>query len=190
MTTKPVSVGSLKKGNYVVIEGAACIVSDTQTSRPGKHGHAKVRLTAVGMVDGKKRVIVLPGHDNIDAPIVEKKIANVLSISDDTANVMDNETYEQPAINASIMGDSILYLKEGLEVKLTFYGTEPLDIELPTAVELEVVEAEMAVKGDTATGANKSVTTETGLKVTVPLFVETGDVIRIDTRTGEYVTRV
>jgi translation initiation factor 5A len=94
MTTKPVSVGSLKKGNYVVIEGAACVVSDTQISRPGKHGHAKVRLTAVGIVDGKKRVIVLPGHDNIDAPIIEKKFAQVLSITGDTANVMDNETYE------------------------------------------------------------------------------------------------
>ena len=94
MSTKPVSVGSLKKGNYVVIEGAACIVSDTQVSRPGKHGHAKVRLTAVGMVDGKKRVIVLPGHDNIDAPIIEKKFAQVLSINEDTANVMDSETYE------------------------------------------------------------------------------------------------
>jgi translation initiation factor 5A len=94
MSTKPVSVGSLKKGNYVVIEGAACVVSDTQVSRPGKHGHAKVRLTAVGMVDGKKRVIVLPGHDNIDAPIIEKKFAQVLSINGDMANVMDSETYE------------------------------------------------------------------------------------------------
>lgn len=94
MATKPVSVGSLKKGNYIVIDGAACIVSDTQTSRPGKHGHAKVRLTAVGMVDGKKRVIVLPGHDNIDAPIIEKKIAQVLSISENMANVMDSESYE------------------------------------------------------------------------------------------------
>jgi len=94
MTTKPVSVGGLKKGNYVVIDGAACTVSDTQVSRPGKHGHAKVRLTAVGIVYGKKRVIVLPGHDNIDAPIIEKKIAQVLSISGDTANVMDSETYE------------------------------------------------------------------------------------------------
>lgn len=94
MATKPVSVGSLKKGNYVVINGAACIVSDTQNSRPGKHGHAKVRLTAVGMIDGKKRVEVMPGHDNINAPIVEKKIAQVLSISEDMANVMDNETYE------------------------------------------------------------------------------------------------
>jgi len=94
MSTKPVSVGSLKKGNYIVIDGAACVVSDTQTSRPGKHGHAKVRLTAVGMVDDKKRVIVLPGHDNIDAPIVEKKLAQILSITGDMANVMDNETYE------------------------------------------------------------------------------------------------
>jgi len=94
MSTKPVSVGSLKKGNYVVLEGAACVVSDTQVSRPGKHGHAKVRLTAVGIVDGKKRVVVLPGHDNIDAPIIEKKFAQVLSISGDAANVMDNETYE------------------------------------------------------------------------------------------------
>ncbi|MBW2975112.1 translation initiation factor IF-5A [Candidatus Woesearchaeota archaeon] len=94
MTTKPVSVGTLKKGNYVVIDGAACTVSDTQVSRPGKHGHAKVRLTAVGIVDAKKRVIVLPGHDNIEAPIIEKKTAQVLSIAGDTANVMDSETFE------------------------------------------------------------------------------------------------
>lgn len=94
MATKPVSVGSLKKGNYVVIDGAACIVSDTQTSRPGKHGHSKVRLTASGMVDDKRRVIVLPGHDNIDAPIVEKRTGQVLSISGDMANIMDSETFE------------------------------------------------------------------------------------------------
>lgn len=94
MTTKPVDVGSLKKGNYVVLEGAACIVSDTQISRPGKHGHAKVRLTATGIVDGKKRIVVLPGHDKLEAPIIEKKTAQVLSIQNDIANVMDNETYE------------------------------------------------------------------------------------------------
>jgi translation initiation factor 5A len=92
--TVPKSVGTLQKGNYVVIDGAACIVSDTQTSRPGKHGHAKVRLDAVGMMDGKKRQIVMPGHDNIDVPIIEKKSAQVLSISGNQANVMDAETYE------------------------------------------------------------------------------------------------
>ena len=94
MVTKPVSVGSLQRGNYVVVEGVACRVSGTQTSRPGKHGHAKVRLEAVGLLDDKKRVIVAPGHDYIDAPIIEKKSAQVLSVQGDVANVMESETYE------------------------------------------------------------------------------------------------
>src|SRR3989338_2868732 len=92
--TKPVSVATLQKGNYIVIEGVACRVSDTQTSRPGKHGHAKVRITAVGLLDGKKREAVMPGHDMIETPIVEKLTAQVLSIKDKVANVMDSETYE------------------------------------------------------------------------------------------------
>jgi len=71
---KVTSVGSLTKGNYVIIEGAACKVTGTQTSRPGKHGHAKTRLEAVGIIDGKKRIIVMPGHDNVAVPIIEKKI--------------------------------------------------------------------------------------------------------------------
>jgi len=92
--TVPKSVGTLQKGNYVIIEGVASIVADTQTSRPGKHGHAKVRLSAIGMIDGKKREVVMPGHDNIDVPIIEKKIAQVLSINNSNANVMDAETFE------------------------------------------------------------------------------------------------
>ena len=92
--TKQASVGSLQRGSYIVIDGAACRVTSTQTSRPGKHGHAKVRLEAVGLIDGKKRVVVMPGHDNVAVPIVEKKNAQVLSIQGDTANVMDSATYE------------------------------------------------------------------------------------------------
>ncbi|MFH1510289.1 MAG: translation initiation factor IF-5A [Candidatus Woesearchaeota archaeon] len=91
---KLVSAGSLKKGSYIVLEGAACTVVDTQTSRPGKHGHAKVRILAVGMIDQKKREAVMPGHDNIEAPIIDKRNATVLSISENKANVMDAETYE------------------------------------------------------------------------------------------------
>ena len=92
--TKPVSIGTLKKGSYVVIEGVACKVVDIQVSRPGKHGHAKIRMTGVGLVDEKKRVIVAPGHDNIDTPLIEKKNAQVLSVSGNIANVMDAESYE------------------------------------------------------------------------------------------------
>ena len=88
------SVGSLQKGHYVVLEDAACIVTDVKVSRPGKHGHAKVNLTAVGMLDGKKRNTVMPGHDNIEVPVIGKRNAQVLSISGNMANVMDSESYE------------------------------------------------------------------------------------------------
>ncbi|MBW2991579.1 translation initiation factor IF-5A [Candidatus Woesearchaeota archaeon] len=92
--TKRRSVGSLKIGNYVVIDGVACTVSSTQTSRPGKHGHAKVRLDGVGIIDGRKRQIVMPGHDEIEIPVIDKRNAQVLSIAGDSAQVMDSETYE------------------------------------------------------------------------------------------------
>lgn len=94
MTTKSVNVSTLKKGNYVVIDGIACTISDMQTSRPGKHGHAKIRMSAVGIIDGKKKVIVMPGHDHIDVPMVDKRQATVLSVHDEVANVMDAESYE------------------------------------------------------------------------------------------------
>ncbi len=94
MATKSVSVGTLQKGSYVIIEGVASKVTSTQTSRPGKHGHAKVRLEAVGLIDGRKKIVVMPGHDHIDVPIIGKKTAQVLSVSENTANVMDNESYE------------------------------------------------------------------------------------------------
>lgn len=92
--TKPVSVSTIKKGSNIVIEGAPCKVSDIQVSRPGKHGHAKCRIEAVGILDDKKRVIVMPGHDSVETPVIDKRTAQVLSISGDTANVMDAETYE------------------------------------------------------------------------------------------------
>ena len=94
MSTKSESANNLQKGSYIVLDGAACRVVDLQVSKPGKHGHAKLRLTAVGLVDEKKRVAVMPGHDNVEVPIIEKKTAQVLSLQDNVANVMDSETYE------------------------------------------------------------------------------------------------
>jgi translation initiation factor 5A len=85
---------SIQKGKYMIIEGAACIVSDVQISRPGKHGHSKVRISGVGIIDEKKRVVVMPGHDSVEVPIIEKKTAQVLSINGETANVMDSESFE------------------------------------------------------------------------------------------------
>lgn len=90
---KYVKSGSLKKGNYIMIDEIACAVHDVQTSRPGKHGHAKHRITGIGLIDGKKRVTVTADHE-VAAPVIEKRNAQVLSVSGNTANVMDVETYE------------------------------------------------------------------------------------------------
>lgn len=92
--TRFVTAGTLKKGSFLIIDNVACKVVDTQTSKPGKHGHSKIRFTAVGILDGKKREMVCPGHDNVDVPIIEKRTAQVLSLSGNSANVMDGESYE------------------------------------------------------------------------------------------------
>jgi len=112
--TKLASVGSLQKGSYIVIDGVACKVVSTATSRPGKHGHAKVNMMAVGILDGKKRTLVLPGHDNVDVPVIEKKTAQVLSINGDTANLMDSESYE--TLDLEIPEELKETCKEGVEI--------------------------------------------------------------------------
>ena len=88
------SAGSLQKGNYVVIEGAACIVTDIKISRPGKHGHAKCNIMAVGMLDDRKRNAVMPGHDQVEVPVIDKRNAQVLNVSETSCNVMDSESFE------------------------------------------------------------------------------------------------
>lgn len=94
MSFKQESVGSLKKGNYVIFDNVACVIKDIQTSKTGKHGHAKCRIEAIGLIDDRKIVKVMPAHDKVNVPIVEKKNAQVLSITGDMANVMDMENYE------------------------------------------------------------------------------------------------
>ncbi|HLC81573.1 MAG TPA: translation initiation factor IF-5A [Candidatus Nanoarchaeia archaeon] len=111
---KLVSVGILKKGDTIVVDGAPCKITDTATSRPGKHGHAKVNLMAVGILDGKKRQMVMPGHDRIEVPIIEKKTAQLLSITGNRANVMDLETYE--TFEMEIPDDLKAEVREGKEV--------------------------------------------------------------------------
>lgn len=116
MTTKMVTANNVQKGNFIILDGAACRVVDVEISKPGKHGHSKVRISAVGLVDEKKRIVVMPGHDNIEVPIIEKRTAQVLSVHEDVANVMDSETYEtfdlkiQEEFKSQVVeGSSVLY---------------------------------------------------------------------------------
>ncbi|MFH1211037.1 MAG: translation initiation factor IF-5A [archaeon] len=94
METRQTDAGSLKDGSYVIFDGVPCIVKSIQTSKTGKHGHAKCRIEAIGMVDQRKIIKVMPGHEKVDVPIIEKKSAQVLSVSGDKATVMDSESYE------------------------------------------------------------------------------------------------
>lgn len=106
--------GGLQKGNYVIIDGVASIVADVNISRPGKHGHAKVNFNAVGMLDGKKRNAVMPGHDRVEVPIIDKRNAQILSIAGDHCNVMDSESYE--TFDLKIPDELKADLKEGITV--------------------------------------------------------------------------
>lgn len=94
MATKLAQATSIKEGSYIIIEGVACRVTSVQISKPGKHGPPKVRIEGMGLIDNRRKEIVLPGHDNVEVPIIEKKSAQVLSISGNKANIMDSETYE------------------------------------------------------------------------------------------------
>ncbi|OIO62908.1 translation initiation factor IF-5A [Candidatus Woesearchaeota archaeon CG_4_10_14_0_2_um_filter_33_10] len=116
MATKLIAATSIQEGRYIVLDDVPCKVTSVQISRPGKHGHAKVRITAIGIIDNKKRDIVMPGHDMVPTPVIDKKTAQVLSVHDNIANVMDAETYETFDIEVPeelkadcIPGSNVLY---------------------------------------------------------------------------------
>lgn len=184
-----IDVNDLRKGVTFELDGSLFKVLEYSHHKPGR-GNATIRIKAVNLRSGTTLEKSFQSGERVQDVRLDFHNVQYLYSDGTFYHFMDLETYEQPAISAEILGDSAGYLKEGLEVKLTFYQGEPLDIELPTSVELLVTQAEVAVRGDTATGVTKKVTTETGLLVSVPNFVNEGDVIRVDTRNGAYVTRV
>jgi elongation factor P len=184
-----IDVNDLRKGVTFEYDGNLYKVLDYHHHKPGR-GNATIRVKIVNLRSGT--IVEQTFTSGVRVQDVRLDFHNVqyLYSDGDFYHFMDQDTYEQPALSKEIVGDSYGYLKEGLECKLTFYQGQALDIELPLTVDMEVVEADMAVRGDTATGVTKKVVTETGLQVQVPGFVEVGDTIRINTSTGSYVTRV
>ena len=171
------------------LDGGLFKVLEYSHNKTGR-GNASIRVKARNLLTGANIDKTFQSGDRVQDARLDFHNVQYLYTDSEFFHFMDNETFEQPAIKGDLLGEDALYLKAGMEVKLTFYNGQPLDIELPTSVDLEVTEAEVAVRGDTATGVSKKVTTETGLQVQCPQFVKVGDVIRVDTRTGDYVTRV
>ena len=184
-----IDVNELRRGVTFTMDGELYKVLEYQHHKPGR-GKATIRTTLRNLRTGATIQHNFISGDRVEDIRVERRGVQYLYTDGDLYHFMDTETYEQTALSAAALDDQIPYLKESMELVLSTYEGEAIDVELPTTVDMEVVESELAIAGDTATGTLKKVTLETGLQVQVPLFVEAGDVIRVDTRTGEYVTRV
>ena len=183
-----IDANDLRKGVTFQIDNEIFKVLDYHHHKPGR-GLATIRIKAVNLRTGSNIEKTFSSSEKVENIRLDYHQAQYIYNDVQNYYFMDTETYEQPPISATIVGDAANYLTEEMQVKLTFFQGEVLDIELPTAVELKVTKADPAVKGDTATGMNKKVVTETGLEVSVPAFIEIHDVIKVDTRSGEYITR-
>lgn len=183
------NANELRKGTTFLLDGDLYEVLEYQHYKPGR-GNAIIRTKIRNMRSGS--IIpknFLDGHRFEDAP-VERRTAQYTYNDGEYYYFMDLDTYEQLRASSQLLGKQVGFLKDGIEITIVVYESEILKIELPPTVELEVTESPLAVAGDTATGANKTIVCETGLRVQVPLFVEVGDVIRVDTQEGNYQTRV
>ena len=184
-----ISTGDLKKGVVIELEGDLWQILDYHHIKMGR-GSAQVRIKFRNV---RKQSIVektFQAGEKFPRATMERRTAQFLFSEGDDYTFMDTETYDQFVITAEQLGDAKDYIKDGLQLDRVSYEGETLGVELPINLDLTVTETDPGFAGDTATGTRKPATLETGLVVQVPLFVSVGDVIRVDTRTGEYQTRV
>lgn len=184
-----IDVNELRKGVTFELDNELYKVIDYHHHKPGR-GNATIKIKAKNLRTGTNIEKSFNSGERIQDIRLEYRNVQFLYSDGGLFYFMDSETFEQPAIDKKLIGEYAEYLKEGVEVKLTYYDTEPIDIELPTAVDLKVIRASAAIRGDTATNVDRTVVVETGQEFSVPAFVEEGDIIRVDTRTGQYITRV
>ncbi len=184
-----ISAGDFRNGITVEIEGNVFQIVEFQHVKPGK-GAAFVRTKLKNIKNGGVVEKTFRPTEKFPPARIDRKDMQYLYADGDMFNFMDTENYEQIALNADEVGDALKFVKENEMVKVCSHNGSVFAIEPPLFVELEVTETEPGFKGDTATGANKPAIVETGAQVNVPLFVEIGDKIKIDTRTGEYLSRV
>jgi elongation factor P len=184
-----IDVNDLRKGVTFDLDGSLYKVLEYSHNKPGR-GNATIRIKARDLRKGTTLEKTFQSGDRVQDVHLEFHNVQYLYREGDFYTFMDLENFEQTTISKQNLGEAAGFLKESMEVKLTFYQNEPIDLDLPTSVDLKVTQAEAAVRGDTATGVTKKVQVETGAEIQVPYFVNQGDTIRVDTRTGQYVTRV
>ena len=184
-----ISAGDFRNGITLEIEGNVVQIVEFQHVKPGK-GAAFVRTKLRNVINGGVVERTFRPTEKFPAARIDRVDMQYLYADGDLFNFMNMETYDQIAVDKNTVGDSLKFVKENEVVKICSYNGSVFAIEPPLFVELEITDTEPGFKGDTAQGATKPATVETGAQVNVPLFVDQGDKIKIDTRTGEYLSRV
>ena len=184
-----ISAGDFRNGITIEYEGNVYQIVEFQHVKPGK-GAAFVRTKLKNIINGGVVEKTFRPTEKCPQARIDRKDMQYLYADGDLFNFMDTETYDQVALNSDTVGDALKFVKENEMVKICSYNGNVFAIEPPLFVELEITDTEPGFKGDTATGATKPAIVETGAKVMVPLFVNQGEVIKIDTRPGEYLSRV
>lgn len=183
-----ISSSDFRTGVTLEIDGNVWQVIDFQHVKPGK-GAAFVRTKIKNVQTGAVIERTFNPNEKLPKAHVETRKMQYLYENDGLYTFMDNETYDQSELSKEQLGDALKYLKENMDINLQLFKNTIIGVDLPNSVELEVTECDPSVRGDTATGATKMATLETGYAVRVPLFINQGDVLRIDTRTGSYIER-
>ena len=183
------SINEVKSGITILVDGIVYMVVDTQHVKPGK-GAAFVRAKMRNLKNGNIQDATFRGDEKIDEAFVEEKKLQYSYTSGDMYHFMDQDTYEEIAISAENIGDTKKFLKDNLEVSGFFYNGDFLNISLPFFIEFKITHTEPGIKGDTAKSGTKPAEIESGASIQVPLFINEGDRIKVDTRTGSYVERV
>ncbi len=184
-----ISTGDVKKGVIIELDGQLMKVLDWTHIKMAR-GSAQVRMKLQNVRKGDIIERTFQAGTRWPRARVEQRRVQFLYSDENTYHFMDSETYDQFAVNAGLLGDDARFLKENTDVFVSSHEGEILGVDLPVTVDLVVTQTDPGFAGDTATGAKKAATLETGLVVQVPLFVSEGDTLRVDTRTGEYMTRV
>jgi len=183
------SPSDFRKGLKIEFKGEPYIIVDFLHVKPGKGG-AFIRTKLKNMITGRVLDETFRPSDKINRPDLEEKNMQYLYHDSDGYCFMDNDTYEQVILSEDQLSDYKDFLQENINLAILYFNGQPIGLELPVTVELTVTQTEPGVKGDTASGGSKPATLETGLVVQVPFFIDQGDKLKIDTRTGEYIERV
>ncbi|MGQ9921820.1 MAG: elongation factor P [Desulfobacca sp.] len=183
------STADFRKGLKIEWEGTPYIIVEFQHVKPGKGG-AFVRTKIKNLITGRVIDQTFRSGEKVERPDLQEKDMQYLYAEGDRYCFMDNGTYEQIYLTADQLGDSKDFLQDNLNLKVLYYKGQPIAVELPTFVELTVTHTEPGFKGDTASGGSKPATLETGAVIQVPLFIDIGDRLKVDTRTGTYVERL